>query len=269
MLLRFLRRRRRQQWQCAPFPESWRPIVERQAPFFPCLTAADQDKLLSLMQVFCREKRFEGCGGLEMSDEIRLTIAAHACLLLLHLPEHDYYPRLRSIIVYPDTYVAPSWEPGPAGIMAEHEDEMSGESWDTGSIVLSWAAIEEDCEYAGEGQNVIFHEFAHQLDQEDGEIDGAPRLGRDLSLAERRQRYASWAQVMQNEYKRLQRQAGEGRETLLDPYGATEPAEFFAVTTEAFFDCGDALKREHPELYDELSRYFGQDPAAWMLPPGG
>jgi len=228
--------------------------LERNVPFYVRLTAADREELRGHIQVFLAEKRFEGGGSLSITEEIRVTIAAHACILLLHR-RTDYYPGLYTIIVYPSAYVVPRTERDPSGIMAETIEARLGESWTRGTVVLSWDAVKAATSDINDCHNVVMHEFAHQLDGEDGEVKGAPILP-DRSM------YVTWARVLGSEYERLRRDSAHGRPTILDRYGATNPGEFFAVATECFFTRSRSLRRRHPELYDELKAYYRQDPAA-------
>jgi Mlc titration factor MtfA (ptsG expression regulator) len=218
------------------------------------LSEAGRRALCGHIQVFLAEKRFEGCGGLEITDEIRVTIAAQACVLLLNL-ETDYYPTLRAILVYPHEYVARGARRQPDGTVIEGPEARAGESWFRGAVVLSWNDVMRGAADIDDGRNVVFHEFAHQLDSESGANEGAPALGR-------RSRYLAWARVLGREYRQLQADLEHHRRTLLDAYGATSPAEFFAVVTEAFFEQPVALRRRHAALYDQLASFYGQDPAA-------
>ncbi len=197
-----------------------------------------------------------------MTDAMRVTIAAEACVLLLHR-QTDYYPRLSSILVYPHHFFADSERGSGGGVVSRDARAHLGESWSTGSVILSWETIERDGATDNDGQNVVFHEFAHQLDLEDGSMTGAPALGEDLPLTVRRKKYAHWARVLRSEFAHLQFEARHRHHTLINPYGAESPAEFFAVCVEAFFEKPKALERRHPELYNELSDYFRQDPARW------
>ena len=183
---------------------------------------------------------------------------AQACLLLLHRESHDY-PGLDSILVYPHAYLAPTTEVAPGGIVVEGSSARLGESWVRGVVVLSWDDVISGARDRAHGHNVVLHEFAHQLDQEDGRADGAPIL-------EHRGLYTAWARILSGEFERLRREVGAGRPTDIDPYGATNPAEFFAVVTEAFFERPAALKRRHPELYAELELFYKQDPLCLHVP---
>ncbi len=179
-----------------------------------------------------------------------------ACLLLLHR-ETNYYPGLYSIVVYPHSYLARQRERDEVGTVREGVQPRSGESWSRGVVVLAWDAVAAGASGALGCHNVVLHEFAHQLDYEDGVAEGSPALpSRDM--------YRSWSRVLGEEYKQLQLAVVQGRSTLLDKYGATSPAEFFAVVTEYFFMCPRSLKAQHPELYEELTLYYKQDPAAFI-----
>jgi MtfA peptidase len=249
-----LRKWRRRRLDKLPFPPGWLDILRARVPYYSVLSKVEQAELRKLIHVFLAEKRFEGCGGLEITDEIRVTIAAQACILLLKR-EHDYYAGLHSVLVYPSSYRAPSRRTDPAGVVHEADEGRLGEAWLRGAIILSWDDVRRDaCDFQ-DGRNVTLHEFAHQLDQQDGTFDGAP-------LLEKRSHYRSWARVLMKEYVALGEAADRGQETVLDQYGASDPAEFFAVTTEAFFETPKALKEKHPELYDELQKFFHQDPIA-------
>lgn len=250
------RERRRRQLRKQPVPGPWRAIITRNLPFFDRLTAADQQELLGHVQVFLAEKRFEGCAGLEVTDEMRVTIATQACLLLLHR-KTDYFPRLLTILVYPSGYVVKEnqpfagsiWSEGQAGRLGETEARM-------GSLVLAWDAAREGGHDPSDGKNLVLHEFAHQLDYEDSTADGVPALATREDLR-------SWSLVMRTEFSLLRASDETGIPTLLDTYGATNPGEFFAVATEAFFEQPRALRRSHPKLYAEMQRFFRQDPSSY------
>ena len=248
--------RRRAKLRAKPVPASWRAIVQRNVAIFQRLPASDQAELLERMQVFLAEKHFEGAGGLDLTDEIRVTIAAQACVLLLHR-DTDYYPNLTSIIVYPSGYVAQQTAPIGGGIWEEGEHGRFGETaQNLGALVLAWDEVRRGAATPADGSNVVLHEFAHQLDFEDRVTDGTPPLA---SRAD----YAAWARVMGAEFAALRRADDSGTPTIIDKYGATNIAEFFAVITEAFFERPIALRTRHAELYDELQRFYQQDPATY------
>lgn len=257
-LRRYVRTRRRRRVRARPFPDTWRHLLVRHLPLYRRLPADLRERLHADMQVFLSEKRFYGQHGLEVTDLMRLVIAAQACLLQLN-QRTRLYPDFTSIIVYPDVYVAVDTEhDGPLESTGRHV--RAGESWYRGPVVLSWADIAEDLRHPGAGHNVVLHEFAHKLDEQDGLVDGAPELGADQQ--------ASWPAVFAREFAALHEALEAGHTTLLDPYAASAPVEFFAVAVETFFDCSTQLRRLHPELYAELRALFDLDPAAWDAADG-
>ncbi|MEM7136474.1 MAG: M90 family metallopeptidase [Myxococcota bacterium] len=249
-----LKKKRRRELMARPLPPEWIEIVHDNVPYVSGLAEADQAELHGLMQVFLDEKHFEGCGGLEITDEIRVTIAAQACVLLLHR-ETKFYPKLQSILVYPHAYVAKGLRPTDHQVMTEGPQARLGESWGHGSVVLSWDDVIRGASDVKDGHNVVFHEFAHQLDQENSAGPGAPTLAR-------RSMYLAWARVLGHEYEALLDDLDHHRRTLIDPYGATNAAEFFAVVSELFFEKPKQLAKKHPELYEQLRGFYQQDPAA-------
>lgn len=253
--MRLLRDRRRRRVRAAPADEAWSRILEHRFLAFRRLGADDRSELLGHTRVMLDEKRFEGCGGLELTDEIRILIAAQASLLLLHR-DTDYYPGLMSILVYPDAYIVPvQFETGGGLVVEEHVDHI-GESWDTGSLILSWRDVLSGAAGRDRGCNVVLHEFAHQIDGETGETDGVPRI-EDPALLER------WRRVFEHEYDKLCEMADRRRRTFIDEYGAEHPSEFFAVATEHFFMEPVVFSKRHPELYRVLAAFWQQDPARW------
>jgi MtfA peptidase len=259
-----LKQQQRAKLRAAPFPAHWNRILQDRVPFYARLCKEDRQELQGLIQVFLAEKRFEGCGGLAITDEMRVCIAAQACLLLLHR-ETDNYPGLRSILVYPSTYFAKGTRHVGAGVMEERHDSRLGEAWDSGAVVLAWDAVHFGAADPDDGHNVVFHEFAHQLDFEDGRTDGAPLLGMEDPWYRRKHRYKAWARVLGREYEKFRANLEAGERSAIDEYGATNPAEFFAVATESFFERPREMQQRHPELYEELKRFFRQDPASWPL----
>ncbi|MCB9685596.1 MAG: zinc-dependent peptidase [Alphaproteobacteria bacterium] len=248
-MLDWLPWRRRRRLRDTPLPAAWADIVERRVPLARSLDVGQRRRLDGLVQLFLDDKTFEGCGGLEMTDEIRVTIAAQACLLLVGLDVTDPYPGLDVIRVYPTGYRAKAVRALPVGV-GERIDHRLGESSHRGYVVLSWRDTLAGALDPSDGQNVVLHEFAHQLDAASGSANGAPVL-RDASC------YGPWAHALGEAYEQLVADVAAARPTDLDPYGATNPAEFFAVCTEAFFERGEAMRAHHPELYEVLSRYFG------------
>ena len=253
MIFGWFKARRRRDLQAAPFPDVWEEICRRNVAAWRTLSEDERARLRQLVQIFVSEKNWEGCGGLEITDEIRVTIAAEACLLLLEL-EHDYYPKVRSILVYPSTYLVPGATFADGGIQSEEGRAILGLAAHGGPVVLAWDETLHGSRNPQDGQNLVYHEFAHKLDMLDGWVDGTPPL-RSRAQAE------AWQRVMTAEFERLRAATEEGQATLLDPYGATNPGEFFAVATEWFFEQALALKAEHPELYGVLLDHYRQDPA--------
>jgi Mlc titration factor MtfA (ptsG expression regulator) len=248
------RRRKRERIRKRPFPPLWLEILERNVAYYRLLTAEEQAELQGHIQIFLEKKRFEGCGGLAITDEIRVTIAAQACILLLHR-ETDYYPRMQTILVYPHPYFADRRQRLSNGTVSQGIHTRLGESWYRGPVVLSWDDVRRGAADVHDGHNIVFHEFAHQLDSESGANEGAPVLPR-------RSMYIAWARVLGHEYAHLIEELKHHRRTFIDAYGATSPAEFFAVITEAFFEQPVQLKQRHPELYDQLTTFYQQDPAS-------
>jgi Mlc titration factor MtfA (ptsG expression regulator) len=249
----FFKNRRREALLKQPLTPEEHAILDKNVPYLAGLSPEDRHELEGLVRVFVTEKHFEGCAGLELTDEIKLTIAAQACLLLLHR-ETDIYPNVDSILVYPSAYRVPT-EQHDGLVVLEEDQARLGESWQRGLVVLSWDHTLSGAAQPHDGQNVVLHEFAHQLDGEDGPMNGTPVLGA-------RARYTSWAHVLGDEFDELSQRLHAGRRTDIDPYGATNPAEFFAVVTEMFFEKPRALKKRHSELYAELAAFYQQDPAA-------
>jgi Mlc titration factor MtfA (ptsG expression regulator) len=250
------RKKRRKRLMQQSLPTEWLKIVERNVPYYSYLPKDARSELQGLILIFLEEKEFEGCNGLKITDEIRLTIAAQACILLLGR-KTDIYPTLRSILVYPHGYVAPTSYRQPDGTVVEGMQPRLGESWSRGNVVLSWDDVLQGASDIHDGHNLVFHEFAHQLDNESGAAEGAPELPR-------RSMYIAWARVLGREYEALISSIERNRPTLLNHYGTTNPAEFFAVATEYFFEKPIELKRLHPELYETLQSFFQQDPASFV-----
>jgi Mlc titration factor MtfA (ptsG expression regulator) len=250
MLFAWLKRLRRKRLLANPFPSDWTQILDA----IPHVAALDGDLRphhQDLTQIFLAEKDFEGCGGLELDDEIRVSIAGLATILILGMTDY-VFDNVQSILVYPDAFTAQQKVEIAPDLSLEDESERLGEAHYRGPVILAWAEIEDDIANPWMSQNLVFHEFAHQLDMLNGEADGVPNLPRELR--------EPWAQVMEKEYRRLRKKARRKRDTLIDPYGASAPAEFFAVVTEAFFDAPRDLAIEHPALYELLRQYYGQDP---------
>lgn len=256
-MFQWLADRRRKKINAAPFPDTWEGIVRKNVAHYCMLSDAERAKLRALIQVFIAEKDWEGAGGLDLTDEIRVTIAAQACLLLLGLP-HNYYRNVETIIVYPSTVVPPErklgfFETAMAPIEPSHP--IIGQAFHQGPVIIIWDAALTGGRHPESGYNVIYHEFAHKLDMLDGAADGTPPL-RD------RAEYRDWVRTCEAEYLRLKHDAEYGKKSFLNAYGATNEAEFFAVATEQFFDQPHLMIRHAPELYRVLKEYYRQDPVS-------
>jgi len=238
----------------APIPDTWPAILARRVPLSGTLSAPERMRLLRLTQLFLQEVPMEGCAGLALTEEISVTIAATACLLLLDLP-YPRFPRLRRVLVYPDTFV-PVHVASRSGLAIQKEPvPLLGEAWSDGIVVLSWDGARSEVPGDGYGRNLVLHEFAHVLDHEDGAADGTPLLDSPEAIRE-------WGRVLGAEFDRA-REALDGEDdTALDPYATTNRAEFFAVATEAFFVTGPRLRAHLPALYEQLRRFYRQDPAS-------
>jgi Mlc titration factor MtfA (ptsG expression regulator) len=238
-----------------PFPPEWRQILRRRVPYFRSMPVDLQLQLKRRIQVFLAEKAFIGCGGLVVTEEMRVTIAAQACLLIMNR-RGGYFSGLRQILVYPDAFLVDKVHTDGAGVLHDRRQALAGESWSLGQVILSWQDTVEGAAIADDGRNVVIHEFAHQLDQANGRANGAPYLPN-------RRRRQRWADVMNTEFHALQQRTSRGEPTLLSDYGATDPAEFFAVASEVFFEQPRQLAVEHPALYRELGLFYRLDPLSW------
>jgi Mlc titration factor MtfA (ptsG expression regulator) len=255
-MIHWLRDHRRAEARKRPFPPEWAAVLRANVAHYGVLDAAERAELHATMQVFLEEKHWEGCGGLALTDEIRVTIAAQACLLQLGLPQ-DYYRNVESILVYPSTVVPPRRPPGffeRVDAPLARDVPVIGQAFARGPVILVWDAVLHGARHPEQGHNVVYHEFAHKLDMLDGIADGTP------PFADREQ-LADWVAVCSREFLRLRSLSEQGRETFLDAYGAQDEAEFFAVATEAFFDRPVALRRHLPDLYRVLGAFYRQDPA--------
>jgi Mlc titration factor MtfA (ptsG expression regulator) len=241
---------RRKKISSREFPPGWREILERNMPYYRKLSEEDRKELQRHILIFLAEKYVEGCSGLEITDEIRVTIAGYACLLLLHR-QTDYFPGLHSIVVHPASFATPVEEHDDIGVVTEDMEDRLGEAWERGPVVLSWADV---CD-TGDGVNVVLHEFAHVIDRTGGKGDNSPVL-------QGGQGFRNWARILEKQYERLKKDVEKRRPTLLDEYGATDPSEFFAVATECFYEQPRKMKDEYPQLYRALKEFYQQDPAA-------
>ena len=239
----------------APFPDDWVEILEHNIGVYRNLPKPLRLQLRRLIKQFLHQKHFSGSGGLEVTDEMRVTIAAQACMLQLNR-HSGLYPRLKYIILYPTAFVVSRPETSQAGVVSHGRKGLLGESWQNGKVILAWDNVLQGARNFVDGSNVVLHEFAHQLDSETGSADGAPLLAGESS-------YRSWAGALSVEFGELQRDARKGSRSLMDHYGATNPAEFFAVATETFFEKPRRMAEHHRELFDVMKSYYRIDPRDW------
>jgi Mlc titration factor MtfA (ptsG expression regulator) len=251
----YWREYQREKIRSQPFKKSWRKIIQQRMPYFGQKPTDLQLKLKRHIQVFLAEKNFVGCNGVQITDEIRITIAAQACLLLLNR-KTNFYPKLQTILVYPSAFIKEQQNVGIDGLRYQQSVALAGESWDFGKVVLSWQDTLAGAKIPDDGRNVVIHEFAHQLDQENGKANGAPILYQG-------QNYKAWSDAFSLQFEKLQRQAQTGAPSLFDYYGATNPAEFFAVTSEVFFEQANQFNAKYPVLYQQLKNYYHVDPLHW------
>jgi Mlc titration factor MtfA (ptsG expression regulator) len=251
----YWREHQRTKIKSQPFKKQWRKIIQQRMPYFREMPADLQLQLKQHIQVFLAEKNFIGCNGVKITDEIKITVAAQACLLLLNR-KTDYYPRLNTILVYPRAFIKEQESMHSDGVLHTKKMALAGESWGFGKVVLSWQDTLEGAKIPDDGRNVVIHEFAHQLDQENGQANGAPILDKG-------QNYKCWSEVFSSQFEQLKKQAKTGKPLLFDYYGATDPAEFFAVASEVFFEKAIKFHDEYPILYRQLKQYYKVDPINW------
>jgi Mlc titration factor MtfA (ptsG expression regulator) len=256
-MLGWLRERRRKRIVAEAFPAEWDRIIDVYVPLAWRLTRADRAKLRALVQVFIAEKYWEGCGGLELTEEMQVIVAANACLLVLERGL-DLYKDVQSILIYPSVVIAPPRQPflfetvrAPIG----HARSFIGEAMLHGPVTLAWDAVVAGTQWDA-ASNVVVHEFAHKIDMADGTVDGTPPLETDRELAE-------WSRVWTNAYRALHERLAAGVPTVIDAYGATNEAEFFAVATETFFLNSDGLRWEYPALWALLDRFYRPRQQHW------
>ncbi|MDZ4080438.1 M90 family metallopeptidase [Hydrocarboniphaga sp.] len=234
----------------APLESNIEAELLAQLPVLAHLTPELRQRHVERVRAFLASKRFIGCDGLEVTEEMKLVVAGLACLLVLR-PDAELFPAVKAVLLYPGAFLVPVNEPDEFGLVDDEPQERIGESWQGDRVILSWEDVQ--AALAGDGVNVVAHEFAHQLDDE-SPFEGAPHLPREFNGYER------WSRVMQREFDRLQRHR---RPPVLDPYGAESPAEFFGVATEAFIQRGADLAQHHAELYELLRDYYGFDTRDW------
>ncbi|MBL8344199.1 MAG: zinc-dependent peptidase [Rubrivivax sp.] len=238
-----------------PFPHEWRGILRRRVPLVRRLPADLRLQLQQHVQRFIAEVPFIGCAGQAIDDEVRVTIAAQACLLLLN--RGGGFEGLTEVLVYPGAFAVQRVQTEPGGVQHEGRQALAGESHGRGAVVLSWQDALDGAADPSDGRNVVIHEFAHRLDQDHGGANGAPWLGPKRG-------YEEWSRVLGMEYSALQARVAAGEEGLISAYGATDPAEFFAVVSELYFELPVELRDAHPALYGQLRQAYRTDPSTWQ-----
>ena len=237
--------------------QQWQRCVA-QLPALSHLSRRDLLRLRELASLFLHEKTFVGAGGLQVDDTMRVLIAAQACLLILNLGL-DYYDGWYEVIVYPDTFVVEHREQDMAGVLHETRRELGGEAWGRGPLILSWADAQPGASPHGVGSNVILHEFAHKLDMLNGSANGMPPLHSDMVREE-------WTRALSQAYDNFYAEVERRHHTAIDPYAAESPAEFFAVSSEVFFEAPQRLYQLYPAVYRQLSLFYRQDPLTGVMP---
>ncbi len=259
------RARRRAALMAQPLPAAVSFAIDRNVPAVRHLPPGLRARLESLMAAFIAEKEFVGCNGLAVTDEMRSTIAALACLLVLGRRGH--YDALHSVLVYPAAFWVEDEVEDEAGVVEKRRRVLSGEAWESSRIILSWEDVLEAAHRPGEGYNVALHEFAHYLDAEGLGLAAPPPSAdpppRERSHEVRVRAVAEWADDLADEFEVLLDAVDRGEYTFLDPYAAEDEAEFFAVATEDFFERAVELRAAHPRLYSLLQEFYALDPAAW------
>ena len=249
-----LRRARREKLSKKPLSDAFIEILKRDVRLYELIPEDLRSQLHGHINVFLAEKVFVGCGGLEVTDEMRVTVAAQACVLMLNR-DASHFPGFKTILVYPDSFK--TTQVSYDGDIEVHEESVrAGEAWHRGPVVLSWNDVRRGRSDAGDGFNVVLHEFAHKLDEENENTDGLPILGEQAH-------YEEWASVLGREYKLLEGRVARNENRVLDEYALTSPPEFFAVATESFFEKPKQMKDRLPNLYQQLSKFYRLDPASW------
>jgi MtfA peptidase len=239
----------RRQLLADPFPKEWDDWLMANVAQYRFLSGAERKRLQDIARVIAAEKAWEACDGLKLTEVMKITVAAQAGLMLLGL-DHDYFARVSSIVMFPREFELPANSPGERGPV------VSGQAVDYGSVFLSWDAVISEARDPRLGQNLVIHEFAHQLDFLDGFTNGAPALANRTQMEQ-------WRLVMQGTFQRLRSALQKSGKAFLGSYAATNPTEFFSVVSEKFFTVPDALRRNHPEVFEVLSQYYRVDPTDW------
>jgi Mlc titration factor MtfA (ptsG expression regulator) len=255
MFFPWSKNRRRHRLLAEPFPAERLQLLRRRVRHFQHLPAAQQDRVRAIVQVMLAEKDWAAAAGFEVTEEMRVTIAGYAAVMVSGLDEPYFYDQLQTVVVHADT-LRFSQNPSVVNPLANEPTALDGIILQRGPVVISWAAVRDERRGASTGDNVVIHEFAHHLDGLNGSMDGTPPLPPE---AEKR-----WLDVADQEREWLEEDGRRGSASLLDHNGAASPAEFFAVASERFFELPHQLRRRHPDLYEELAGFYRQDPTQWL-----
>lgn len=237
------------------FPVQWREILQKEWPQFQRIPDLLKEPLYARILVFLSEKKFYPCDGFELQEKHKLLIAAQACLLIVNKP-YEYYDQLNSILIYPSAFLVKRSVALANGTLQDQESIHAGEAWSVGRVILSWDEVESGMKNPSDGNNVVIHEFAHLLDYTSGDGNGAP-------LLEHAKNYDKWSQVFSLSYEHLLQKYQHGEKVILNPYGLTSPAEYFAVVSELFFENSKLLEKHEPALHHELVKFYAVDPGLW------
>jgi len=239
----------------APFPAAWRETLGRRVRHYQFLGAAQQERVRSIVQVMLAEKEWAGAAGVNLTDEMKVTIAGIAGVMVSGYREPYFFDRLHTIVIHPGT-IRFSQEQALANRFLPEPTPLDGVAWERGPVLLSWEAIRDERRGPSRGRNVVLHELAHHLDGLNGQMEGIPPLDAEGE--------SEWERVLEEELERLEDDARNGEPLLLDYHAGESRAEFFAVATECFFELPHALRRRHPDLYGQLVRFYEQDPSQWL-----
>lgn len=250
------RRYRRKKIIKRDFSKEWMDIIERNVPLYHGLPHNLQQELLDHVKFFIYEKRFRGAKGLEVNDEMKVTIAANACILILNR-KSNYFKKLSTVVVYPSSFYDNIDVQDSIGVVQQQKHHVLGQSYQLGLVRLAWDSSLSGGKNIYDGSNLIYHEFAHQLDTNDNVADGTPILAS-------RDEYPQWVETMSKRYKELLAEVKQRKKTFLGSYAATNAAEFFAVATEKFFEKPERMHREQADLYKELQDFYKQDPIQYI-----
>jgi Mlc titration factor MtfA (ptsG expression regulator) len=248
----WFRQRRRKKILAQSWPDEWSLHLQRNVRLSWEMSDEETAALQDRIKIFVAEKNWEGCEGLQLTEEMKVTIAAQACLMLLAIKDW-YFDNVTTVLVYPKAFRRETGD----GLIAGQSQHRAGEAWQGGPIILSWKDSLSGGRNEDDGQNVVIHEFAHALDGLDGEMGGNVMFD-DAATTQK------WKQVVDEGYAKLCEAKETGRRTLLDHYGATNRAEYFAVATETFFEQPREMVREYPQLYSLLKKYYRLDPTPWQ-----